>query len=98
MRIASINKVKKNTSAYKAELDSLKSLKNTYIFNGGKVIINSKDDNQKLNLIKLYGEVFYIQKNNLFYKIIESNSPIKMIDEKDKRIIEELEKIIFQNE
>jgi hypothetical protein len=98
MRIASINKVKKNTSAYKAELDSLKSLKNTYIFNGEKVIINSKDDNEKLNLIRLYGEVFYIQKNNLFYKIIESNSPIKMIDENDKRIIEELEKIIFQNE
>jgi len=102
-RITSINKVIKENSidgisSYKIELDSLIALKNTYVFNKKQLTLNSKKENQKINIIRLKDASFYLKTKEVFYRIYESTSPMKLVVEKDENKIKELEKAIFINE
>lgn len=102
-RIISINKiitenVVDDVSTFKIKLDSLKSLKDTYVFNKNVLTLNSINKNQSIGIVRLNGAAFYLNIGNYFYRIIKHKSPTKLVVEKDELIINQLEKIIFQNE
>jgi hypothetical protein len=102
-RIVSINKiitenVVDDVSTFKIKLDSLNSLKDTYVFNKNVLTLNSINKNQSIGIVRLNEDAFYLNISDFFYKIIEYKIPTKLITENDETIINQLEKIIFQNE
>lgn len=102
-RIVSINKMLNNNvdddlAIYKKELDHLKLIENTYIFNKKQLTINLKMEIQQLSIIHLNQEAYYLKLNNLFYKISKTDLPTELVSESNQSIIEQIEKTIFENE
>ncbi|WP_452228978.1 hypothetical protein [Lacinutrix sp. MEBiC02404] len=87
-----------NDSLYKNELDNLKLLENTYVYDNNQLTLNLENTNQKFHFIHLNDVDFYLKIDDAFYHIIKTNSPAKLVVVKDETIVEELEKIIFENE
>ncbi|EGV43587.1 hypothetical protein BZARG_2643 [Bizionia argentinensis JUB59] len=99
-RIDSINKVliDNDDSVYKNELERLQLLENTYVFDENKLTVHLKDINKQFNIIYLNDVDFYLNIRDQYYSIVSSDAPTKLVAENDERIIEQLEKIIFENE
>ncbi|GGG51802.1 hypothetical protein [Bizionia arctica] len=87
-----------NDSFYKNELDSLKLLENTYVFDENQLTLNLENTNQKFHFIHFNDAGFYLKIDDSFYHVINTNSPVKLVVENDDTIVEQLEKIIFEND
>ncbi len=72
--------------------------KNEYTFFKNILTMYSKYPDGKIHLLELDKNQFYIFLENDFYQIKETSIPLSLVKEDNTHIIEQLEKIIFENE
>jgi len=84
------------------QIDSLTAIGNTYLYNPEtkKVILSLLDNKSVDKIISInpsQSRNLYLKLNSKYYKLLANSKHEKLIPIEDKAIIEELDKIVFQN-
>jgi len=85
-----------------AQIDSLLSCIDTYLFNGekSKLVLKLGKETKPDHVIipdPLHRHTLFIQLNKQFYEIKPAKTPLKLTPVTDRQLIESLQKIVFQN-
>ncbi len=79
----------------KIELSSLKSMQNTYIFDGKMVTLHTSG-NGKIHIL-FSEDIYYLKKENSIYPLVQTTQPKKLEKLKDSEKQAALSKILFDN-
>ncbi|MEY4875204.1 MAG: hypothetical protein RL708_353 [Bacteroidota bacterium] len=83
----------------KKEIDSLKSINNTYLFDGNHLQLFTENDfTNKIQVLKTNSNQYYLKENKAYFEIIKTAKNIPLIPVTDKAIINKIERIEFDNE
>ena len=104
-RIASLEKVivtsktidSKILSQYKAELASLKTQKNKYVFDGKELTLFMKNEKTGYSVLLPEDQTYFLKKGSVFYYLKISKVVLPLEKVSDAATIETLEKIYFGN-
>ncbi|RTZ05704.1 hypothetical protein [Flavobacterium sp. GSP6] len=105
-RIASLEKFidtsktidSKILSQYKAELASLKTQKDKYVFDGKELTLFMKNDKSGYSVLLTEDQIYFLKKGSVFYHLKISKVILPLEKVSDATTIETLEKISFENE
>lgn len=86
------------TEIIKEQLETAKKQLGKYEFNGKELIIYSKPTQDNIKILSEDDKTFYFAKNKSFYKLYFTKLPQAFAEVNDPNIIENLEKISFENE
>jgi hypothetical protein len=84
--------------ALKIQLDKLTSQQGGYEFNGKELIIYTNDLKVSYTILSQDDKAYFIKKNTDYYPLYFTKTPLKFTKVKDDKLIEQLEKISFENE
>ena len=104
-RIASLEKVietskiidSKILNQYKAELASLKTQKDKYVFDGKELTLFMKNDKSGYSVFLTENQTYFLKKGSVFYDLKISKVFLPLEKVSDAATIETLEKIHFEN-
>jgi hypothetical protein len=104
-RIASLEKVietktidSKILNQYKTELASLKTQKDKYVFDGKELTLYVKNDKSGYSVLLTEDQTYFLKKGSAFYDLKISKVFLSLEKVSDEVIIENLEKIYFENQ
>mgnify|MGYP003452823238 CR=1 FL=1 len=80
------------------QLNIIKSQQEKYHFDGIQLLIYSSDFNSKISILSIDGKHYFVKKNNLFFYLKLTKMDANFEQVKDENIVEQLEKISFENE
>lgn len=86
------------TNAIKDRLDKLTLQQGRYEFDGKQLIVYTKDLDASFSIVSQDDKTFYIKMNTIYHQLNFTKQPSEFTAVKDKKQIEQLEKITFQNE
>lgn len=104
-RIASLEKVivlsktidSKILSQYKAELASLKTQKDKYVFDGKELTLFMKNDKSGYSVSLTENQTYFLKKGSFYYDLKMTNKTLPLKEVSDIETLDILEKINFQN-
>ncbi len=82
----------------KEKLHSLESKQNTYEFDGKKLIVYSEKTKETMSILTIDDKVFYLKQGNQYSYLYVTKIPLSFQPVKEAALIEQLEKISFENE
>jgi hypothetical protein len=83
----------------KKEIDSLKSINNTYFFDGSHLqLFTVNDFTNKIQVLKTNANHYYLKENETYFEIIKTAKNLPLIPVTDKATINKIERIEFDNE
>lgn len=85
-------------TALKEQLHSLESKQNTYEFDGKQLIVYSEKTKETLSILTIDDKVFYLKQGNQYSYLYFTKIPLLFQPVKEATLIEQLEKISFENE
>jgi hypothetical protein len=83
--------------AIKNQLNQLKSNVGKYEFNGKEIVIYT-DKNASISVLSLDGKSYFIKRDSKYFYLYFSKIPLEFKEVKSVEMIEQLEKITFDNE
>jgi hypothetical protein len=89
---------KSNIDSVRKQLDLLKNQRGKYEFNGKELIIYSSNSNLKTTILSINDKEFFVKKDTIYYFLYFTKVPLEFKEVKDSQLIEQLEKISFENE
>lgn len=89
---------KTKIDSIRKQLDLLKHQMGKYEFNGKELIIYSSNTNLKTSILSINDKEFFVKKDAIYYFLYFTKLPLEFKEVKDSQLIEQLEKISFENE
>ena len=83
---------------YKAELASLKTQKDKYVFDGKELTLFMKNDKTADTMLLTENQAYFLKKDSFYYDLKMTNKTLPLKKVSDIETIAILEKINFQNE